>query len=971
MKLTLSLLSLCFFAGFLSAQRIDYAQGELILQFAPEVDAKSWLVQQSAIDSWEPLGAAFDAYRVRFDHQRFAEDELRNLYWQDDHILNAQLNYRIDYRRSPDDPRYAQQWQMRNIGQIGGIRGADYNIESAWDVTTGGVTGNGDTIVIAVIDNGVDLDHADLQRNLWVNNDEIPNNNIDDDRNGYIDDIYGWNTDQENNDVEGEDEGNHGTPVMGQIGADGNNGIGVTGVNWNVKMMMINNDFINFESEVIQAYSYALEARQRYEATDGAEGAYVVATNASWGRNNGFPSQSPIWCAIYDTLGRNGIINVAAVRNKDIDVETVGDLPTLCRSDYLIMVTNLNTQDEKVRGAAFGAISVDLGAYGQEIFTTLTGNTYGPETGTSFAAPAVTGALGLLYSAPCESFSQLLVSDPPVAALLLKEVVLGTVRSNASLEGLTTTEGRLDVGAAMSELMQTCAACRAPTSVMIAAADTSDAEIVVHWRNIEAVNNTTLRYRIRGTQAWTSVSDVQPPFRLTGLESCTTYDLQLLVDCGSTSGNGDIITVETRGCCRLPDDFGADLLGDGSVSVTWSPLLAAVRYRLRYRSGGEDWTEVATTSTQLLLDQLEDCENYELELLTDCDTLQTTFQGRTRIQTSGCGACLDIEYCQPRAYDNNREWIASVKIPGVLSNVSGAESVGYFNYGDLATGVTVPGGIYPIELLPGFPGNGFEENFDVWIDWNQDGFFTSSELAFTGASPRNEPLVGTITVPEDAKTGLTRMRVLMEFVGRGIACPQTTRAGEGEDYCFPIAPVNGCPPPGFLAAVYDEETSVTTLSWGASASPGGSYLVRYRANDNEAFVEVAVDDVKLEVENLNLCTNYEVLVSSVCEATTGSPRVIYFGDNCTSTRDDRLAAEDWSVYPNPASEAVTIQWDAALKPNSIGVYSLEGRLLTEMDFDTSDPALTLAVDQLPAGVYLIRLRTQDGRSGLKRLMVGE
>ncbi|MEM6772048.1 MAG: S8 family serine peptidase, partial [Bacteroidota bacterium] len=355
--------------SILSAQRLDHRQGELIIRFSEgaAAGAKEWMEARPEITKWKPLGYAFDAYLVFFDHDTWNAEHLRAEYWRDEAIVQVQLNHLLTRRARPNDARYDDQWHHLNLGQLNGTVGADHNVESAWDVTTGGVTANGDTIVVAVIDDGSDLDHEDLVGNLWRNHDEIPNNGIDDDNNGYVDDYFGFDTAEDDGNPDAPGGNNHGTPVAGIIGAVGNNGLGVSGMNWNVKMMSIRNDFFTAESEVLQAYSYALEARQRYDATNGAEGAYVVVTNSSWGRDEGRVEDSPIWCGLYDELGEAGIINAGATINKNFDVEEKGDLPTNCPSQYLIGVTNMDNNDEKVRGAGFGNISIDLGAFGEDV----------------------------------------------------------------------------------------------------------------------------------------------------------------------------------------------------------------------------------------------------------------------------------------------------------------------------------------------------------------------------------------------------------------------------------------------------------------------------------------------------------------------------------------------------------------------------------------------------------------------------
>jgi len=208
-------------------------------------------------------------------------------------IKTAQFNEKVKLRNTPNDFWFDEQWQYNNKGENFGKTDADIDALKAWQQTTGGLTSTGDEIVVAVIDGGIDLNHPDLINNLWTNNHEIPNNQIDDDQNGYIDDYNGWNFNDTIEDVGNDGYGHwHGTPVTGIIGAEGNNYDGVCGVNWKVKIMnLVANQTV---ADVIAAYDYALEMRKRYNETNGQEGAFVVTTNTSLGINEGKPVDHPL-----------------------------------------------------------------------------------------------------------------------------------------------------------------------------------------------------------------------------------------------------------------------------------------------------------------------------------------------------------------------------------------------------------------------------------------------------------------------------------------------------------------------------------------------------------------------------------------------------------------------------------------------------------------------------------------------------
>jgi len=434
------------------APQPNFVRGQLICHLQ-QTNNTNFLKKVTEVEHIEYLGS--NLVRIYFDYSKVDEEAmiktLRKTF--PEQILAIQKNHKTNLRNTPNDAGYSNQgfWNL-------------VKADVAWNRTTGGVNRRGDTIVLAMIDDGLDTLHEDIQQNIWRNYNEIPYDGIDNDSNGYIDDYHGWNAYTNTpNIVDNIEKARHGTAVAGLMGADGNNMVGVTGGSWHVKILTVSGGSKN-EAENIKAFQYILNQKKLFLESNGTKGAYVVAINCSWGVDGVFPKDAPIWCAFYDTLGKYGITCVAATSNSNVDVEQTGDLPSLCTSDHLLMVTNVNALSDLKVNAGYSAKHIDIGSIGDGTYSLCAtaqqvscGKPYRGFSGTSGASPVTAGLFGLIYSYACDSFAALSKSNPAQASLLAKQWIMNGVDQNNSLQGITVTGGRVNYANTLDEANKWCA----------------------------------------------------------------------------------------------------------------------------------------------------------------------------------------------------------------------------------------------------------------------------------------------------------------------------------------------------------------------------------------------------------------------------------------------------------------------------------------------------------------------------------
>jgi subtilisin family serine protease len=333
-------------------------------------------------------------------------------------VEDVEPNYVWRAFKSANDPKFSSQYALHKI-----------QAPAAWDRSTGDADQ-----VVAVIDSGVDYTHPELQANMWKNPGEVAGNGRDDDGNGYVDDVHG--IDPHNHDADPMDDNDHGTHVAGVIGAATNNGSGIAGINWSVRIMALK--FLGSgggsTADAIKCFEYVTMMKRR--------GVNVRVTSNSWGGS----SYSDALKNAMDAAGNAGIIHTAAAGNEGFNNDTTASYPANFNSPSIISVAASNASDDKPSFSNYGATSVDLAAPGDAILSTVRGG-YATYSGTSMATPHVSGAAALMAA-----------YNPSLSVAQIKAALLDTVDVLPQWRGHVLSNGRLNLARALASVAPTTTA---------------------------------------------------------------------------------------------------------------------------------------------------------------------------------------------------------------------------------------------------------------------------------------------------------------------------------------------------------------------------------------------------------------------------------------------------------------------------------------------------------------------------------
>lgn len=320
----------------------------------------------------------------------------------------------------PADPQFGEQWALLNEGQRGGKQGADINATFAWTVTTGS-----QDVVVAVLDSGVDYTHEDLTSNMWIRPASMQP--YQDSELGTVDDEHGFNAIDNASDPM--DDNGHGTHCAGIIGAEGENDIGIAGVNWKVRIMplkFMNAGGYGTTKDAIEAINYVIERKKA--------GVNVRIISASWGSTQKSRALEEVIRKAYE----NDILFVAAAGNSSVNNDRSPHYPSSYDVPNVISVAALDRHDHLASFSNYGAKSVAVAAPGVDILSTWLGNAYEEKSGTSMATPVVSGVAALIVA-----------THPGISVDDLRKKILAASDPIIALKGKTVTGGRINASKAL------------------------------------------------------------------------------------------------------------------------------------------------------------------------------------------------------------------------------------------------------------------------------------------------------------------------------------------------------------------------------------------------------------------------------------------------------------------------------------------------------------------------------------------
>jgi subtilisin family serine protease len=557
--------------------------GEVLVQFAGSTSMDRQLTLEQQIQAVDSVPVGQSGLR-RFRSPGYDVDTLLAFFRAQPDVAFAEPNYIVRKTVTPNDPQFSNLWGLLNVGQIiqgvAGTPGSDISATAAWNTTKGSKS-----IVVGVIDTGVDFNHPDLAANMWSAPSAFTVNI------GGVSitcpaGSRGFNA--ITNACNPMDDEGHGTHVSGTIGAVGNNGIGVAGVNWNTSIIgakFLNSGGSGTTQDAIDAIDFLIQVKAAFASTGGAN---IRVLNNSWG-GGGFSTGLQNAIANANT---NNMLFVAAAGNSSNNNDTFPFYPASYNVDNVVAVAATDNQDFLAWFSNYGAQSVDLAAPGVDILSTVPGGGYAWGGGTSMASPHVAGAAALVLSA-CN-----------LNTAGVKQALRSSVDPVASLANVVDTDGRLNVAAAISS----CGTPTVPPAPTGLAANAGNGQVSLSWGAV----GTATSYRVKrattsGGPYTTIATGLTSTSHLdTSVTNGTTYFYVVSAVNGVGEGPNSSQVSATPSAAVNPPQAPTALTataGDAKVTLNWTASNGATGYQVqRSTKKAGPFTEIAAPTATTYID---------------------------------------------------------------------------------------------------------------------------------------------------------------------------------------------------------------------------------------------------------------------------------------------------------------------------------------------------------------------------------